>query len=341
MRNAILLLFALAAAAPAPAPRGPESTGSSLNVYFIDVEGGQATLLVSPSGQSMLVDTGYPGSDGRDAGRILAAAKQAGVSRIDYLVVTHYHADHVGNVPALAPKIPIGTFVDHGPTVEEGTKALYDAYVEARKGGRHLQVRPGDKIPITGVDVTVVSAAGAVMTKPLSGGGSPNPLCGDFTLKETDPTENAQSVGLVIGYGRFRMIDLGDLTSNKERDLVCPENRIGTVDVYLTTHHGLPVSGAAGIVHALRPRVAIMNNGPKKGGSPQAWAVVRSSPGLEDFWQLHYAVDAGADHNMPEAFIANVDGADAHAITLSAQQDGSFAVTNTRNGKMKTYPARP
>ena len=254
--------------------------------------------------------------------------------------MTHYHTDHVGNVAALAPRIPIGTFVDHGPTVETANTRLYDAYVEARKTGRHLQVKPGDKIPIAGLDVTVVAAGGQGLAKPLPGAGAANPLCAAHTPKDPDPSENAQSVGIVIGHGRFRMLDLGDLTWNKEHDLVCPANRIGPIDLYLTTHHGTDTSGPAVLVQAVAPRVAIMNNGAKKGGSASAWRIVRDSTGLEDLWQLHYAVDGGADSNTTNDLIANVDETTAHAIKVSAQSDGSFTVANTRNGVTKTYKAR-
>jgi competence protein ComEC len=313
-----------------------------LDIYFIDVEGGQSTLVVSPSGESMLIDAGWPGFDGRDASRILAAAKQAGVTKIDYLVVTHYHTDHAGGVAPLAARIPIGTFVDHGPTVEQGDAPakLFASYTEARAKGRHLQVKPGDKIPVSGLNVQVVTAAGEVLATPLAGAGAANPLCADFKPKDPDPTENARSLGTVLTFGRFRMVDLGDLTWNKEHDLVCPNNRIGTVDVYLTTHHGLDQSGAPVIVHALHPRVAVMNNGARKGGTPPAWQVVRSSPGLEDLWQLHFSEAGGHDRNVPEAFIANMDETTAHGIKISAAMDGSFSVTNARNGQTKKYAAR-
>jgi competence protein ComEC len=335
-----LLVVAVGLLLGTPVPRAQAPSQKPLDIHFIDVEGGQATLLVAPSGESMLVDTGYPGFDGRDLARVEATAKQAGVSQIDYLVVTHYHTDHVGNAAALAPRIPIRTFVDHGPTVETQNTRLYDAYVEARKTGRHLQVKPGDKIPIAGLDVTVIAAGGQAIAKPLPGAGAANPLCRDHTPKDADPSENAQSVGVVIGHGRFRMLDLGDLTWNKEHDLVCPSNRIGPIDLYLTTPLGLDQSGPAALVHAVRPRVAIMNNGPKKGGSPQAWRIVRNSPGLEDFWQLHYAVDGGAESNTANELIANVDETTAHSIKVSASRDGSFTVANTRNGVTKTYKAR-
>jgi beta-lactamase superfamily II metal-dependent hydrolase len=317
------------------------ASARGLDVYFIDVEGGQATLLVAPSGQSMLIDTGYPGNDGRDANRILAVAKQAGVARLDYLLVTHYHNDHVGNAPALAARIPIGTFVDHGESVEtdDAAKALYASYANVRAAGSHLQVKPGDKVPLRDLDVTIVTAGGDRLARPLVTPPQPNAACAGFTPKPADASENARSVGSVIAFGRFRMVDFGDLTWNKEQELACPDNLLGTVDVYLTTHHGLDQSNAPVLVHALRPRVAIMNNGPNKGGEAQAMRTVRSSPGLVDFWQLHASLNA-PDANVPAAMIANLDESTAHYIKLSAQRDGSFTVTNTRTGETRRYPAR-
>ena len=313
--------------------------GKPLEIRFVDVEGGQATLIVSPSGESMLVDTGYPALNGRDADRIAAAVKQAGLSQIDYLVVTHYHADHVGGVPALAARVPIRTFVDHGPTVEQGDNpaALFNAYLETRAKGRHILARPGDTLPIKGLDVRFVSAAGDLIAKPLPGAGQANPLCAGYTPKDPDPTENARSVGMVISFGRFRLLDLGDLTWNKEHELVCPKNLLGTLSVYLTTHHGLNQSGAPVLVHAVRPRVAVMNNGARKGGNPSAWRIIKDAPGLEDLWQVHHSVEGAAEHNAPEAFIANPDETTAHGIRISAQRDGGFIVINDRNGHSKTY----
>jgi beta-lactamase superfamily II metal-dependent hydrolase len=322
--------------------RPAAQTAKPMDVYFIDVEGGQATLVVSPSGESMLIDTGYPGNDDRDANRILSIAKQARLTRLDYLLVTHYHNDHVGNAPALAARIPIGTFVDHGESVEtdDNAKALYAGYLKARATGRHLQVKPGDRVPIRDLDVTIVTAGGEHVAKPLAPPAARNPLCAGFTPKDPDPSENARSVGSVIAFGRFRMVDLGDLTWNKEQELMCPDNLVGPIDVYLTTHHGLAQSGAPVIVHALAPRVAIMNNGPKKGGEREAMQTVRSSPGLKDFWQLHVSLNA-PDANMPPAMIANLDESTAHYIKLSAQRDGSFTVTNARTNETRRYPSRP
>jgi competence protein ComEC len=336
MKMTIVLLAALVlSATPLAQSQKP------LDIYFIDVEGGQATLFVTPSGESMLIDTGFPGFEDRDVNRVLATIKQAGLSKLDYLLITHYHNDHVGNAAAIAAKIPVGTFIDHGPTVEttDAATALYNGYLKGRESGRHMLAKPGDKVPIRDLDVTIVAASGERITRPLSGPSAPNPLCGAFKPKDPDPTENARSIGSMIAFGRFRMVDLGDLTWNKEQELVCPSNLLGTVDVYLTTHHGLAQSGSAVIVHALRPRVAIMNNGPKKGGSPDAWQIVHDSPGLQGFWQLHYAVDAGKDHNVAEPMIANPDESAAHDIKISAQRDGSFTVTNSRNKLTKSYTA--
>ena len=329
---ATLVLMALAA---------PQAqTRNALDIYFIDVEGGQATLLISPSGESLLIDTGHPGNGDRDLNRILATIKEAGLTKLDYLLVTHYHSDHVGNAAALAAKIPIRTFVDHGPTVETSPEAtsLYDEYAKGRATGRHLLVKPGDKVPIRDLDVTIVTAHGERLTRPLVRPSVPNPLCAAFTAKDPDPGENARSVGSMIAFGRFRMVNLGDLTWNKEQELVCPNNVLGTVSVYLTTHHGVATSGPPVIVHALKPRVAIMNNGARKGGSAESMQIVISSPGLEDFWQLHHSLNAGAP-NMPEGMIANLDESAAHHLKISAQRDGSFTVTNSRTKETKNYKA--
>jgi competence protein ComEC len=338
----------------------------TFDIYFIDVEGGQSTLFVSPSGESMLVDTGNPGD--RDADRIAAAAKQAGVTRIDYLVVTHYDGDHVGGVKDIADRLPIRTFVDHGaripppgapaltPDAQANVDRLDQRYLEARAKGRHIEVKAGDKVPIQGLDVQVVSSKGAVLTKSLAGRATTNPLCREFVPHPQDTTENIFSVGIAISaFGRFRMLDLGDLTWNTEHDLVCPNNLLGTMDVYLTTHHGLARSGPPALVHAIRPRVAIMNNGPQKGDSRETWDTLKSSPGLEDIWQLHFSVQrpanprfeetgqpGGTDLNAPEPFIANLGEtppthAPAFALKISVRSDGSFTVTNTRNGYSKEY----
>lgn len=332
------LFFAalLIAAAPAWAAK-------NLEMYFIDVEGGQATLIVSPSGQSLLVDTGWLGYGQRDAKRIAEAAKHAKVKKIDYVVITHYHLDHVGGAAALTEHIPVGTFVDHGPNRETGRGAdqMNEVYQKALAGGaQHLVVKPGDTIPVKGLDIRVIAADGNKIDGALPGGGQSNPLCSSAQQKSPDPSENARSLGILMKFNGFRFIDLGDLTWNKELEMGCPNSVVGPVDLYLTTHHGLDQSNSPQLVHALHPKVAIMNNGSKKGGSPSAWKVIRSSPGLEDLWQLHFAVAGGKETNAPDTFIANVDDpCEGKAIHVTVQPDGQFTVLNTRNKYSKMYKA--
>ena len=220
----------------------------------------------------MLVDTGWLDFSGRNEERISTVAKAAGVTRIDYLVITHYHLDHVGGAQQLAQHMAVGTFVDHGKSVETGKEAegLFRDYTQARDRASHLIVRAGDRIPIEGIEVRVVESTGQGILRPMPGAGQSHPFCADTKRQAIDNSENAQSVGMIITYGKFRIADLGDLTWNKELDLVCPNNKLGTVDVYLSTHHGSSESNAPPIVHALRPRVAIINNGSTKGGSPEA-----------------------------------------------------------------------
>jgi competence protein ComEC len=329
MRNTLLLgLCALTCAA------------QELRVYAIDVEGGKATLYVSPSGQSMLVDTGYQGFKNRDADRIVAAAKAAGVTQIDYLVITHYHKDHVGGVPQLAAKMPIRNFVDHGKNFEsvKDNGEVYGNYVKARAKGKHIEVTAGDRIPIAGMDVEVVAASGKAITEPLPGAGQPNPLCASYKPIARDTGENSHSIGMVITFGKFRLVDLGDLYWNQEYDLVCPNNLLGTVEVYMTTHHAKKTSGSPAMVQALRPVAAIMNNGPTTGGSEPAWQTIHESPGTPDIWQLHYAENNDKTHNAPSEFIANT-GANCAGnwIRLAAKADGSFTIHNGRTQTEKVY----
>jgi len=321
----------------------PVWAANTLDIHFIDVEGGQATLIVTAGGQSLLVDAGWPGFNGRDADRIVAAARKAGLKQIDYLMTTHYHRDHVGGAEALAEKFPIGTFVDHGPNRETGKAPdeLWASYERALAKSKRLIVKPGDRIPLKGAEMTVVTADGEMIRSPLAGAGQENPLCASAERKAEDPTENARSTGVLVRFGQFRFLDIGDLTWNKEIELVCPVNRIGKVDLYLTTHHGADTSGPAAIVHALRPRVAIMNNGARKGGSPSAWQVIKSAPGLEDFWQVHFAMAGGKENNVAEEQIANLEeNCQGHGLSVSAKENGEFTVSNGRNSVSKTYRRR-
>ncbi len=310
-------------------------------MVFVDTEGGQATLLVTPSGESVLIDAGFPGNGGRDANRIAAAAKRLGLSKIDYVLVTHYHLDHVGGVPEFAAIFPVGTVIDHGDNTETGPAAqkLEEAYRKVIASGvKRMSVKPGDVLPLKDVRIEVVTARGERISKPVKGGGKKNPLCGEEMKKKDDPSENARSIGILLSFGNFRFVDLGDLTWNKELEIACPDHMIGPVDLYLTTHHGLDQSGPKAIVHGLKPRVAIMNNGANKGGSPAAWSIVSSSPGLQDLWQLHYSLAGGETHNAPADRIANPEAkCEGHPIEVSAEKSGAFTVTNARNGHLKKY----
>lgn len=322
------------------APCIAQAAQKPLQIYFIDVEGGQSTLFVTPAGQSLLVDTGWAYHAYRDANRIVAAAKRAKIKKIDYLIITHYHSDHVGGVPQLVSKMPVGTFIDHGPDRETSKQAqtLYSDYQAAIAGKNHITAKPGETIPIKGMNVTVVSADGNVLDHPLPGAGQPNQFCSGVQQKATDPSENARSVGVVITFGNLRIVDLGDLTWNKELDLVCPDNKLGKADIFVVSHHGLDASNSPPLVHALQPRVAIMNNGAKKGASPAAWDVIKSSPGLEGFWQLHFADAGGSEHNTQDPYIANVSDTDTgFYLKVTGYEDGRFQVYNARNKFEKEY----
>lgn len=312
----------------------------NLNIYFIDVEGGQSTLLVTPGGQTLLIDTGYGGNGNRDANRILAAGRDASVTQIDYLLITHFHGDHDGGAPALAARMPVKAFVDYGSPIQTQPNVVnpFNAYAETRKKGRHVVPKPGYRLPLTGVEADVVSADGVAITKPLAGAGQPNPSCAAFERENDDTNENGRSLGVRVRYGKFRFLDLGDLTWNKIAELVCPDDRLGQVDVYLVTHHGNKDANVPALLSTIRPRVAIMNNGETKGGDPETFATLHALPGLEGVWQLHRSANTGA-RNFGAEQIANLD-ADrdgGYWIKLTASDDGAFTVTNARTSLTKRY----
>ncbi|HUR34150.1 MAG TPA: MBL fold metallo-hydrolase [Vicinamibacterales bacterium] len=347
---------------------GQAGTPRTLDIYVIDVEGGNATLFVAPNRESVLIDSGNGGAAAaRDADRIMAAARAAGVSQIDHLITTHWHGDHFGGMPELASRIPVREFIDHGPNVQPAPAAddfLQKVYPTLYGTSRHTVARPGDRVAVTGLDWRIVSAGGQTLKSALPGAGRPNPYCAAFKPQDPDLTENAQSVGSVITFGRFRVAHLGDLTWNKEFELMCPNNPIGVVDLWVVSHHGQAISNAEVLAHALAPRAAILNNGTRKGGQPEAMRVLFSVPGLEDLWQMHFSQLSGQEFTVPGAFIANgldepltampvapisaptpgpgtvpppAHNGPAYWFKVSAREDGSFSVTNGRNGFSKTY----
>jgi competence protein ComEC len=342
----VLLALAIALGQPA-APK-------TLDIYFIDVEGGQATLIVTPAGESLLIDAGFPSNgtfdskpgdlrQARDANRIAAAAREAGVTRIDYLLVTHFHADHDGGVVELAQLISIGAFIDHGTVpaqAEEnvpGTLAMFDAYAAVRAKGRHLEPNPGDRLPLKEIEATVVSSAGKTVAQPLNGAGSRTPQCASEVTAAQEIHENPRSTGFRLQFGRFRFLDLGDLSGDPLYALACPVSLVGPVDVYLVAHHGGADAADPATFAAFAPRVAVLNNGARKGGAPETFAALRQA-GEVDVWQLHKSEVPGSQ-NFDDDRIANVTDTAAHWIKVSAKEDGSFTVTNGRTGATKAYPA--
>ncbi|MGE3401208.1 MAG: ComEC/Rec2 family competence protein [Vicinamibacterales bacterium] len=328
----------------------PAGAAGPLQIYFIDVEGGQATLMVTDAGETVLIDAGYgprgarngipPVAAARDAGRIMDAARDAGITRIDYLIVTHFHPDHVGGVPELAKQIPIGTFIDYGTPLggDRMTANGFRNYEPVRAGGRHIVPQPGDRLPLHGIEATVVSAGGALLPAPLAAGGVRNSACVDLEDHPEDGTENYRSVGVMFRFGEFSFLDLGDLSGNTLTELACPIDRLGPVSAYLIAHHGDYDSNVPALYSSLRPRVAIMNNGVTRGASPVQFDSIRAERSIEDLWQLHFSHNEGVV-NAADTFIANVDDGTetSYWLKLTASDDGTFSIVNARNGFARTY----
>jgi competence protein ComEC len=332
------------------------TAAQTLDIYFIDVEGGQSTLVVTPQREALLIDTGFaaggtfesiPGDPkvARDANRILSATRDAGVEQIDYLLITHFHPDHDGGVTELAQLIPIRTFIDHGSVPAEaesvvvGTTAAFAAYAAVRAKGRHIEPKPGDLLPVRGIEAIVVSSAASPIAEALAGAGEDNAACGPSGLAAADPIENPRSTAILIQFGAFRFLDVGDLSGQPLLALVCPQDLIGPVDAYLVAHHGGADAAEPATFAALEPRIAIMNNSATKGGALEMYEYLHRVQGLEDVWQLHRSEAAG-EANFAEDRIANLDESTAHWVKLSANEDGSFRVLNGRTGEWTSYRAR-
>ena len=341
---------------------------TTLDIYVTDVEGGNGTLFVTPAGESVLIDTGNANGAVRDAGRIMDAVKDAHLTQIDHLILTHYHGDHFGGMEEVAKQIPIKEFIDHGPNVQAGVGADWEknVYPKLYANSKHTVAKAGDRIALTGVDWRIVAAAGETIAPTvLPGANKPNPECANFQGVDNNQ-EDPMSVASYITFGKFRTAHLGDVTRNMEFKLMCPNTSLPPVDLFLGLHHGQDSSNSPVMDHALRPRVGIMNNGTRKGGEPFSMMSIHSSPGFEDLWQMHFSQLSGQEYTTPGMFIANVvddqptampiqpiaahapgpntppapaHNGKAYWIKVQARQDGSFTVTNQRNGFSKTYAA--
>jgi competence protein ComEC len=317
----------------------------ALDLYFIDVEGGAATLIVTPAGESMLIDAGWDGFDGRDAKRIQQAMRQAGITAIDHLVVTHYHRDHYGGVPELARLVTIKRFYDHGKMTsladDPQFAERYGAYQAAAKG-HTTTLKPGDTIrlkPAAGappIKLLCVASHAAVIG---ADNATANPECTPDAPNE-DQSDNARSVALLLKYGDFEFLNLADLSWNVSKRLVCPANQIGEVDLYQATHHGGNVNNDPALLRSLRPTVTVMINGPRKGGHPDAIKWMRETPPFKALYQLHRNVQTSAEQNAPVEFIANLDEQPDAANMIMVSVDAkrrAFIVTNGRTKESRSY----
>jgi competence protein ComEC len=310
------------------------AAAKTVQIFFIDVDGGSATLIVGPTGDSMLLDAGWPETS---APRIEEVVRRdAKLKHIDYFIATHYHKGHIGGVEELARRIPISHFIDHGKSVETdgATTALIESYRRSAHG-KQRTVRPGDSIPLAGTSVRVVAAAGR-FTQPLSGS-MPNPLCANAVTKDEDLTENGQSIGILLTFGTFRFLNLGDMTWNKEHHLACPVNLLGTIDVLQVSHHGNSLSGAPQHLWALAPKVAILNAGPRTPGVAAVERTLQAAPRPPERWQLHFS-ETAADLNGPERQIANLEEkCHGYTIKLTIEDSGRYTILNQRNRFTRTF----
>jgi competence protein ComEC len=307
----------------------PAAAAKTLDIYFIDAEGGQAMLLVAPSGQTVLVDAGWQGAEAREARRIQAAMKAAGVKRIDTLLVTHFHPDHAGGVLPLAERVAIGAFLDPGPAVETGRMAdrIKEEYEKARGAITPRQLKAGEKIDLKGITIEVLSAGGEL----TAAAGAANPACAGTAKPPAAEGEHRRSIGFRLSYGNFRLVSLNDLAADLEYDLVCPADRIGPAAVVVTGEG----ANAPPFLAATKPRAVIVNNSPRKAAAPPS---VRALAASADLWQLHFSYAGGQEANAPDAYIANlIDDCQGKHILLQAQPDGSFTIINTRQKYAKSY----
>lgn len=321
----------------------------TLDIYFIDTEGGAATLLVTPRGESVLIDCGNPGA--RDAERIhKVASEQAGLKALDHLVITHWHGDHYGGAARLSQLLPIKNWYDHGiPESLSEDRTNFPNMIQAYKtasAGKSRALRPGDTLTLRQPDgqpplaMKCLCSSGDVIAEPADA--KANPVAAEHKPQAEDTSDNARSLGFLINFGDFRFLDLGDLTWNIEYKLVHPSDKIGPVDVYQVTHHGLESSNNPVLIKTVRPRVAICNNGATKGGHPFVISTLRRVPDLQAIYQLHRNIKSSPQDNTDPEFIANSEQqCKGESIRLEVAPDArSYSVTVGSNGRPRRYEVR-
>jgi competence protein ComEC len=319
-----------------------------LDIHFVDTEGGAATLIVTPTGESILFDCGNPGA--RDAERIHQAATRAGLKSIDHLIITHWHLDHYGSIGRLSKLIPVRNYYDRGipEKLDEDPKnfpLLIQAYRDA-SGGKSKTLKAGDEIKLAAREgspaLRLLCLCGNRDTIPDRPGAAENPAAKEHKPMPEDPSDNAKSLGFLLSYGNFRFLELGDLTWNIEYKLVHPTDKIGLIDVYQVTHHGLEISNNPVLLNTIRPRVAIFNNGPRKGCHPSVTAALRRISDVQAIYQVHRNLTVGAQENADPEFIANPEEkCQGESIQLSVAPDGkSYSVTVGSRGKPRRYETR-
>ncbi|MEJ7737995.1 MAG: MBL fold metallo-hydrolase [Chitinophagaceae bacterium] len=322
---------------------------ANLTIYWIDTEGGAATLIVTPSGESILIDAGNPG--GRDADRIYEVAHHvARLKQIDHLVITHWHNDHFGGAASLAAKIPILEVLDKGIAdsllADKNFAGNIQAYKSMTVKSRSL-IKPGATINLKnlprGFQKLAVQFVGADKHfVPVIHSPAPMNGCDTVLDKAVDKSDNANSQVLVMNYGPFRFFDGGDLTWNIEKNLVCPRNLVGTVDVYQVNHHGLDQSNNPILIKALAPTVSIMGNGTQKGCGPETINALRNTPSIQAQYQLHKNIRQDSGYNTNEEHIANLKATcNANYVKLTVAPDGKkYTVSIPATGHERVFDTK-
>lgn len=355
MKNPLLLALSLLTAGTVCA----DQQSRTLDIYWIDSEGGGSTLIVTPENESVLIDTGNPG--GRDPSRIVAAAKAAGLVKIDHVLITHWHTDHYGGAAEVAQQIPFGTLYERSiPDGDPDGKAQSTWPVQSKPYraivAQRVALAPGVTIPLQAgrsrtpqLELRCLAADQKFVAPTAAQKRTKNPLTGSVPSRAADPSDNANSAVFLLSFGAFRFFDGGDLTWNTEEKLVTPYNLPGVVDVYQTNHHGLEVSNNPVLLQSLAPTVVVMNNGPQKGGQRGAFAAIASAKSVQARYQVHQSFNVTGDENAPGEFVANHQNllraeaakCPANLIKMSVAPDGkSYTISIPAGGHTRTYQTK-